>query len=74
MDKRAFEEEMKEVATMGACLEHYEERRSGNKTINNDFRDRAFNLIKIAYYWLPEDIDLTKITIMGNSENYANIG
>lgn len=63
MDKRAFEEEMKEIATMGKCLEHYEDRRNGNKTINNNFRDRVFKLIDIAYNWLPEKGELQQVTM-----------
>jgi len=74
MDKRGFEEEMKELAEIGGHLKHYEDRRSGNKTINNNFRDRAFALIDIAYKWLPEDVDLSKVTILGNTKNYANVG
>ncbi len=58
MNKRDYEEEMKELAEMGGHLKHYEERRKGNKEINNRFRDRAFRLIDIAYEHLPEGKEL----------------
>ena len=58
MDKRAYEDEMKELATIGKCLKHYEERRNGNKEINDNFRDRAFRLIDIAYKHLPDGVNL----------------
>ena len=66
MDKRAFEEEMKEVATIKTCLEYDEDRREMINRINKHFRERAFRLIDIAYHWLPENVDLTKITIISH--------